>query len=168
MKVFCPIPRAGNLSLGKGLGGGNMLGSQSRRAVPNFGYSNHDASGASYPKNKGTMGSMTKRQGMGAVSHAKGYSNKPGVPPGLIGQVAVAGHKMAPVPNLTEPSGGVPGQGGYKFKANAGKAGGGGGGVGVGSGVGVGGGGGGAGGGGGGGGKYVSPYSLKQLAAGVP
>jgi renal tumor antigen len=127
------LPPIGNLSLGKA----NMAGNQTqRRGVPPAYY---DTGTGGINKNKGVpsaaaaaAAAMARRQGMPAQPK---YVNKPVPGAAAVGQVAVAGHKMGPVPvgvtDLTASGGGNT----YKYKANAVK----------------------------GSSKYVSPYSLRQL-----
>ncbi len=99
------LPPIGNLSLGKaGMGGGAGGGAGTRRALPNYygdGAGSHGVVQAgTYGKGKVVAG-MGKRHpgvvGGGGGKYGPGSVAKgPGMPPGLVGQVTVAGHKMAP------------------------------------------------------------------------
>lgn len=99
------------------------------------GYSYENSPG-SYGKNKTSgVAAAAKRQGM--APQPKYSVNKAVAAPPSVSQVAVAGHKVAAA--LPQPGDmSASGQAGYKFKANAAKA---------------------------GNTKYISPYSLRQLAA---
>jgi hypothetical protein len=100
----------------------------------------YDTGTSGINKNKGgpsaaAAGGIARRQGMPAQPK---YVNKPVPGAAAVGQVAVAGHKMGPVPigvtDLAASGGGNT----YKYKANAAK----------------------------GSSKYVSPYSLRHLGVG--
>ena len=135
------LPPIGNLSLGKA----NMAGAQ-RRA---YGYDSVSPTSGTYNKNKAgaAAAAASKRQTMPPpVKYAGNKGSQAGsLPPPVA---AVAGHKLAPAgpgpaPDLPPgPAAGTVGPTGYKYNAKPGNAGA----KAVGN------------------SKYMSPYSLRQLA----